>query len=202
MLARSPSSTVLTFQGYEINGNIFYTIEQDKKSTNQNSGVRFDATGYNGQKETYYGYIEEIWELDYGPNFKVPLFRCQWVKMTGVKVDQQYGMTTVDLNNLGYRNEPFVLAKDVAQVFYVKDMSTQPRKRKDKKTNTSCGEPKRHIVLSGKRNIVGVEDKTDMSEDYNNFEEIPPFRVKTDPSIALNKEDAPWLRQKSKQWRH
>ena len=50
-------------------------------------------------------------------------------------------MTTVDLNNLGYRNEPFVLAKDVAQVFYVKDMSTQPRKRKDKKTNTSCGEP-------------------------------------------------------------
>ena len=66
-------------------------------------------------------------------------------------------MTTVDLNNLGYDTEPFVLANDVAQVFYVKDMSTQPRKRKDKKTNTSCGEPKRHIVLSGKRNIVGVE---------------------------------------------
>ena len=122
--------------------------------------------------------------------------------MTGVKVDQQYGMTTVDLNNLGYRNEPFVLAKDVAQVFYVKDMSTQPRKRKDKKSSTSYGEPKRHIVLSGKRNIVGVEDKTDMSEDYSNFEEIPPFRVKTDPTIALNKEDAPWLRQRSKQWRH
>ena len=108
----------------------------------------------------------------------------------------------MDLTNLGYRNEPLVLAKDVAQVFYVKDMSTQARKRKDKKMNTSCGEPKRHIVLSGKRNIVGVEDKTDMSEDYNNFEEIPPFRVKTDPSIVLNKEDAPWLRLKSKQWRH
>ena len=61
----------------------------------------------------------------------------------GVKVDLQYGMTTVDLNNLGYRDEPFVLAKYVAQVFYVKDMSTLPRKRKDNKTNTSCGEPKR-----------------------------------------------------------
>ena len=154
LLARSPSSTVLTFQGYEINGNTFYTIAQDKKSTNQNSGVRFDATGYNGQKETYYGYIEDIWELDYGPNFKVPLFRCQWVKMTGVKVDQHYGMTTVDLNNLGYRNEPFVLAKDVAQVFYVKDMSTQPRKRKDKNSSTSCGEPKRHIVLSDRKSVV------------------------------------------------
>ena len=36
----------------------------------------------------------------------------------------------VDLNNLGYTDEPFVLANDVAQVIYVKDMSTKPRKRK------------------------------------------------------------------------
>ena len=69
-------------------------------------------------------------------------------------------------------------------------------KRKNKQTNTSNDEPKRHIVLSGKRNIVGVEDKIDMSEDYNQFGEIPPFAVKTDPSITLNNEDAPWLRPK------
>jgi hypothetical protein len=100
-------------------------------------------------------------------------------------------MTTVDLNNLAYRDEPFVLANDVARVFYVKDISTKPRKRKDKQTNTSYDEPKRHIVLSGKRNIVGLEDKTDMSEDYNKFHEIPPFKVNTD---LLNNEDAPWLR--------
>ena len=104
--------------------------------------------------------------------------------------------------SLGYETEPFVLASEVAQVFYVKDMSTKSKTRKERQEDTSYDEPKRHIVLSGKRNIVGVEDKTDMSEDYNNFEEISPFRVKTDPSIALNKEDAPWLRQKSKQWRH
>ena len=79
----------------------------------------------------------------------------------GVKVDPQYGMTTVDLNNLGHIDEPFVLANDVARVFYVKDMSTKPRKRKDKEINTSYDEPKRHIVLSGKRNIMGVEDKCD-----------------------------------------
>jgi hypothetical protein len=107
-------------------------------------------------------------------------------------------MTTVDLNNLGYRDEPFVLANDVAQIFYVKDMSTKPRKRKDKKTNTSHDEPKRHIVCSGKRIIVGVEDKTDMSEDYNKFDKIPPFRVNTDPTILLNNEDTPWLRCRRK----
>ena len=117
----------------------------------------------------------------------------------GVKVDEQYGMTTVDLSNLGYRDEPFVLANDVAQVFYVKDMSSRPKKIKHKQTNTSYDEPKRHIVLSGKRNIVGVEYKIDMSENYNKFDEIPPFKVTIDPSIKLSEEDVPWLRCNYKQ---
>ena len=103
----------------------------------------------------------------------------------GVTEDPQYGMTTVELNNLVYADEPFVLANDVAQVFYVKDMSTKPRKRKDKEANASYDEPKRHIVLSGKRNIVGVDDKTDMSGDYEKFDEIAPFTVNIDPSIPL-----------------
>ena len=75
LLASSPCWTLVTYQGYEINGNTFYTIAQDKKSTNQNSGVCFDATDENGQTDTYYEYIEEIWELEYGSTFKVPLFR-------------------------------------------------------------------------------------------------------------------------------
>ena len=81
-LARGPSLTILTFQGYEINGNTFYTIAQDKKSSNQNSSVHIDAIDNNGEKDTYYGYIEEIWELDYSPLLKVPLFWWQWVKLT------------------------------------------------------------------------------------------------------------------------
>jgi hypothetical protein len=198
MLAKTPSSTITTFQGYEINGNTFYTIDQDKKSTNQNSGVRFDAKDENGQTTTYYGYREEIWELDYGPTFKVPLFRCKWVKLSAIHIDDKYGMITVDPNNLAYMDEPFVLANEVARIFYVKDMSSKSRKRNQQK-NTTTEEPKRHIVLSGKRNIVGVDDKTDMSEDYNKFKEIPPFTVKIDPSILLNDEDSPWLRRRRSQ---
>jgi len=77
-------------------------------------------------------------------------------------------MTIVDLNNTGCRNDPFVLVADVNQVFYVKDMSTKPKRGKhdEKKTN----EPMRHIVLTGKRNTVGIEDKSDMSEDYEKDE--------------------------------
>jgi hypothetical protein len=38
---------------------------------------------------------------------------------------------------------------------------------------------------------VGAEGKTNMSEDYIKFDEIPPFRVNIDPSIALNGEHTP-----------
>ena len=41
------------------------------------------------EMDTYYGYIVDIWELDYGPDFKVPLFKCKWVNLLGdgVQVD-------------------------------------------------------------------------------------------------------------------
>ncbi|WVZ62896.1 hypothetical protein U9M48_012588, partial [Paspalum notatum var. saurae] len=62
-LARGPSSDIVTFQGYEINGYTFYTRAQDRKSTNQNSGIRIDAIESDGNKDTYYGCIDETWEL-------------------------------------------------------------------------------------------------------------------------------------------
>nr|ABB46843.2 transposon protein, putative, CACTA, En/Spm sub-class [Oryza sativa Japonica Group] len=190
-LARGPSSSIATFQGYEINGYTFYTRAQDMKSTSQNSAVRIDAMGHDGTTGTYYGAIEDIWELDYGP-LKVPLFRCQWVRLTGggVTIDDS-GMTTVDLNKVGYSDEPFVLANDVTQVFYVKDMSSKGRKGK------GPDEPKRHVVLPGKRKIIGVEYKTD--EDYDQFDGQPPFTVTIDPSILLSNEDTLYSRSDHKE---
>ena len=109
---------------------IHFTQElKTKKSTNQNSGVRIDARGNDGNKDSYFGVIEEIWELEYGP-LMILLFRCQWVNQVGddVTIDW-YGMTIVDFKKIEYKDEPFILAKDVAQVFYVKDMSSKPRKK-------------------------------------------------------------------------
>ncbi|WVZ91559.1 hypothetical protein U9M48_037711 [Paspalum notatum var. saurae] len=184
---------IVTYQGYEINGYTFYTRAQDRKSTNQNSGVRIDAIDNDGNKDTYYGCNEEIWELEYGPYMSIPLFRCQWVKLNrAVMVDPDYGMTTVNLDNIEYRDEPFVLAKDTAQVFYVKDMSTIPRKRLSKNNDQSCGEPRRHIVLLGKRKIMGIDEVND-EEDYNKLDDIPPFSVPVDTSLLLASQEAPYL---------
>jgi hypothetical protein len=54
-LARDPIFTIVTYQGYDINGYTFYT-EQDKKNMYQNSGVRVDAYDVTSQdKNMYYG---------------------------------------------------------------------------------------------------------------------------------------------------
>ena len=70
-------------------------------------------------------------------------------------------------------------------------MSSKPKKGINKQKD----KPKRHIVLSRKRNFIGVEDKTDLSEEYNNFVDIPPFEVNADPCILLANDDAPYLRR-------
>ena len=59
----------------------------------------------------YYGFIEEIWELAYG-SWKATLFRCQWVWLEEINTDSE-GFTTVDLTKIVYRDDPFVLARDV-----------------------------------------------------------------------------------------
>ena len=140
---------MLKYQGYEINGFTFYTKKQDGKSTYQNSGVCFDAHDENGNVQvTYYGFIEEIWELDYS-QLKAALFHCQWVRLEEITTDRE-GITTVDLIKTVYRHDPFVLAKDVMQIFYAGDNKTKEKLK---------------VVLEEKRKIVGVDGVTD-EEDY------------------------------------
>jgi hypothetical protein len=103
-------------------------------------------------------YIQDIWELDYDLRIRIPIFRCQWIKhLNGVNVDN-YGLTLVDLKNLGYKDDPWVLADRVAQVFYILDSETG-----------------KHIIVSRKQKIVGVDNVEDNDEDVNQFEEMLLF---------------------------
>jgi hypothetical protein len=143
------------YQGYDINAYTFYTRKQDKKSANQNSGVRIDACyEQNKQMDTYYGIIEEIWVLEYG-ELKVPLFRCKCIRPRAVSMNKD-GVTTVDLNSMGYREEPFVWAKDVVQVFYAPGLENNEG---------------RHIIIQGTWKIVSVNNTTE--EEGNRYQDVP-----------------------------
>ena len=58
---------------------------------------------------TYYGVIEGIWEIHY-TKFSVLVFKCFWVNNNGVHVDAKLGFPLVDLDKVGYTDEPFILA--------------------------------------------------------------------------------------------
>jgi hypothetical protein len=68
-------------------------------------------------------------------------------------------LTLVDLANVGYKDDPWVLAECVAQVFYIADPMNV----------------KMHVVVSGKQRILGVEGVIYV-EDYNQFKKLVLFK--------------------------
>ncbi len=93
-----------------------------------------------------------------------------------MKIDK-HGMTTVELGLLAYEEEPFVLARNVSQVFYVKDQADKDL----------------HVALQGKRKIVGVQNAVN-EEDYNHFDDLPPFGEDVDISLLEDDQEATYLR--------
>ena len=129
-LAYGPNFNASLYSAYVINGCTFYTRDQDENSTMQNSGITLEveAVHFASAKDNnpvyckmqYYGFIEEIYELHYH-DFAIPLFRCKWVdNQTGVAIDE-LGFTVVNFMKQGYKEDPFILASQAKQVFYVSD---------------------------------------------------------------------------------
>ncbi|KAL6213828.1 hypothetical protein ACLB2K_013267 [Fragaria x ananassa] len=96
-MSAGPNNIVATFSGYKVNGVEFYTKQRDNMRLVQNSGVSLVV------------------------DFRVSLFKCDWVEnVRGIKVDEP-GFTFVNLNRKGHLNDPFVLASHVKQIFYIED---------------------------------------------------------------------------------
>ena len=49
---------------------------------------------------------------------RIALSKCRWVQGSQGVTHDKNGFVSVDLRNVGYKTELFVLAKDVLQVFY------------------------------------------------------------------------------------
>ena len=108
---------------------------------------------------------------------KAALFRCQWVWLEEINTDSE-GFTTVDLTKTAYKDDPFVLARDVMQVFYARNNKTKGRLK---------------VVLEGKRKIVGVDGVTD-KEDYRGYQEMPPFRANVPLPILFEGDEPAYVR--------
>ncbi|XP_019255451.1 PREDICTED: uncharacterized protein LOC109234065 [Nicotiana attenuata] len=131
-LSIGPNSIAKRYFGYLINGYRFHTRQRDARRKTQNSGVTLGAltTSFASSKDknpvdanlTYYGRIIDIVELDYG-HFKVLLFKCDWYEVE----HDIYSLTYVYFNKKCYQEEPFILADQAHQCFYVQDPYDQDK---------------------------------------------------------------------------
>jgi len=142
----------------------------------QNSGVTLEAESmhFASSKDnnlvmatiSHYGVIEEIWEVDC-VKFRVLVFICKWVDSNiGVHV-VDLSFTLVDLIKIGYKEDPFIMAYQVKQVFYVKDPSNE----------------RWSVVIQG-RNEPDVDNHDDSIVQYANnssfSRQLPPMNEEND----------------------
>lgn len=102
-----------------------------KKRKPQNSGVVVKAftSSFASTKDNnpilsdlmYYGILKNIIELDYTADRRVVLFECVWVSKGKRLNEDNDGFILTNFTNVKHHNEPFVLASQVQQVFYVED---------------------------------------------------------------------------------
>ncbi|XP_020964472.1 uncharacterized protein LOC110265673 [Arachis ipaensis] len=171
-LSRGPNKIAKRYSGYFINGYRFLTRQREARRKTQNSGVTLVAltTSFASAKDlnpirakvSYYGRINNIIELDYFGNFKVVLFRCDWYETQ----EDGYGSSYVQFNRKCYQEEPFVLACQVHQCFYVQDPFDQN---------------KHYVMKSIPRDLFNICDKADV--DPQAIYEKEPSDQSMGPSI-------------------
>ena len=122
-LAHGPSEEAVYYNGYIVNGFRFRKNEIDYKRRTQSCGVLVKGDVNTGNHD-YYGVLTDIIELHYMGGNKIVMFKCEWrdVDHHGRGIVDTYGRTLVNVTRSLKSNEPFVLACQAEQVFYVKSI--------------------------------------------------------------------------------
>ena len=136
MLALAPDKWARRYTGYVTNGFRFHTKQREARLSTQNSGVLLTANmqSYASSRDKhpiageviFYGVLTDIIELRYSNDFKFVLFKCNWVNNNVGKKQDEFKFTLVNFKHLLYKqnrlsDEPFILASQAQQVWYVQD---------------------------------------------------------------------------------
>lgn len=125
-LSRGCALKVRSYDIYEVNGYRFRSEKYEKyrgNLTTTNTGVLAVGVDDGTDNELeYYGTIKDIIELNFDGDseFSLVLFECHWFHPTnGVRQLERFGLVEVAHASCNPANEPFVLASQVKQVYYL-----------------------------------------------------------------------------------
>ncbi|KAG8379093.1 hypothetical protein BUALT_Bualt07G0052300 [Buddleja alternifolia] len=119
-LAYGPDKRVTHYEGCIVNGLRFHTKQREMNKKTQNSGVVVKVEEESGFRD-YYGVLTDIIQLAYLGNHHVVLFKCDWFEGKSIQKDK-YNYTSINTSKPWKTNEPYVLASQAQQVFYVNDI--------------------------------------------------------------------------------
>ncbi|CAH9069832.1 unnamed protein product, partial [Cuscuta europaea] len=136
-LSQLPDDRYTIWQSCIVNGVRFRCKERDDKFKTQCSGV---CTGDDNGDTIYYGVLLEILELDFILGRKVFMFRCKWYNTDpkGRTMVVNYKLTSVDTSSQWYTEDPFILATQARQVFYLDDKALGKNWMVVQKVNHRC----------------------------------------------------------------
>ena len=125
-LACKPDTRAHTYTGSIVDGCRYHTKELDDQPTTQNSGVYVPGV-YIGGTHDYYGVLLGIVKLTYVDMHSIYLFKCKWFntcetrRNVNKRVQRDYNLLSINTDSVWYKNEPFMLANEAQQMFYVDD---------------------------------------------------------------------------------
>ena len=120
VLAMGPTQYTRSHKGYFVNGYKFHTRSHGNGRVTDNSGVCVRGTTYNQPESDYYGWLDEVLEIEYRGTGRcvVVLFKCTWFdNVHGVRVNK-HKLVDVKPTSRIQADDPFVLASQVEQVYY------------------------------------------------------------------------------------
>ncbi|KAK3206877.1 hypothetical protein Dsin_020923 [Dipteronia sinensis] len=122
-LSKGLEKLVTRHTGCVINGIRFHTQDRDCNRRTQNCGVLVKGE-HAGKSIDFYGVLKDIIEVPYLGQNRVGIFECDWWDLSGTKgiLIDEHNLISVNVRKTWYKNDPFVLACQTQQVFYLNDI--------------------------------------------------------------------------------
>ncbi|KAK9048019.1 hypothetical protein SSX86_033019 [Deinandra increscens subsp. villosa] len=121
-LSSLPDVRVIYHKGYIVNGVKFLVKSRDDCRQTQNCGITVPGV-HNDVEDDYYGFLDEVIELSFIKGYRVILFKCTWFDTDRHRkhVIFEPHFISIDTSRNAYMEDPFILANQAQQVFYIND---------------------------------------------------------------------------------
>ena len=192
-LSLGPLRCVKEWHTFFANRYKFHTHAWSQGKRTINSGVH--VTGLiEGGEDDFYGVIKHMYEVEYNSSTaekKIVLFYCDWFDPSriGTRVDSKYGTVDIRMDKRYVLFDPFIIAHNVQQVYYVPYpasrtdkrgwcvvIKTKPRGRIDS-NDVEVEVPYEVEEMSHVNEIIEVEEVIRLQDIQAGLEEVDPINV-------------------------